>query len=57
VSLDHRLISLLVCPVCKGPLELLRDAEAPDELVLPGRPAGLPHPRRHAGDAGERSRR
>lgn len=25
--MDHRLISLLVCPVCKGPLELLRDAE------------------------------
>lgn len=27
MTLDHRLISLLVCPLCKGPLELLRDAE------------------------------
>ncbi len=27
MSLDHRLIDLLVCPVCKGPLELRRDAE------------------------------
>lgn len=25
MSLDHRLIDLLVCPVCKGPLEVLRD--------------------------------
>jgi uncharacterized protein len=34
VSLDHRLISLLVCPLCKGPLELLRDAEQrPTELA------------------------
>ena len=33
VSIDHRLITLLVCPVCKGPLELLRDAEQrPSEL-------------------------
>lgn len=23
--MDHRLLELLVCPVCKGPLELLRD--------------------------------
>jgi hypothetical protein len=27
MSLDHRLIQLLVCPICKGPLELRRDAE------------------------------
>jgi uncharacterized protein len=27
MSLDHRLIDLLVCPVCKGPLEMQRDAE------------------------------
>jgi uncharacterized protein YbaR (Trm112 family) len=26
MSLDHRLIELLVCPVCKGALELRRDA-------------------------------
>lgn len=25
MSLDHRLIDLLVCPVCKGPLQMLRD--------------------------------
>jgi uncharacterized protein YbaR (Trm112 family) len=36
VSLDHRLITLLVCPLCKGPLELLRDAEQrPTELACP----------------------
>jgi uncharacterized protein YbaR (Trm112 family) len=34
MSLDHRLLSLLVCPLCKGPLELLRDAEQrPTELA------------------------
>ena len=27
MSLDHRLIDLLVCPVCKGPLQMRRDAE------------------------------
>ena len=27
MSLDHRLINLLVCPVCKGALQLRRDAE------------------------------
>ena len=27
MTLDHRLIDLLVCPVCKGPLEMLRDAD------------------------------
>jgi uncharacterized protein len=25
MSLDHRLIELLLCPLCKGPLELRRD--------------------------------
>lgn len=34
MSLDHRLITLLVCPLCKGPLELLRDAQQrPHELA------------------------
>lgn len=34
MSLDHRLISLLVCPLCKGPLTLLRDGEQhPVELA------------------------
>jgi uncharacterized protein YbaR (Trm112 family) len=36
MSLDHRLLSLLVCPLCKGPLALLRDAEQqPRELACP----------------------
>jgi hypothetical protein len=36
MSLDHRLINLLVCPVCKGPLEMRRDeALRPLELVCP----------------------
>lgn len=34
MTLDHRLIELLVCPVCKGPLELARDEQArPSELI------------------------
>lgn len=34
MSIDHRLLTLLVCPLCKGPLELLRDAEQrPAELA------------------------
>ena len=34
MSLDHRLIDLLVCPVCKGPLEMRRNAEQrPTDLV------------------------
>ncbi|WP_119354944.1 Trm112 family protein [Azohydromonas sediminis] len=36
MTLDHRLIELLVCPVCKGPLELQRDEQMrPTELVCP----------------------
>ena len=36
MSLDHRLIELLVCPVCKGPLQLRRDAEQrPLDLACP----------------------
>ncbi len=36
MTLDHRLIELLVCPVCKGPLELRRDPEQrPLDLVCP----------------------
>ncbi len=27
MTIDHRLIDLLVCPVCKGPLTVLRDAD------------------------------
>ena len=45
MTLDHRLIAMLVCPVCKGPLEAGRDAEgrlvelecAPDKLAFPVR--------------------
>lgn len=34
MSLDHRLVSLLVCPICKGPLDLLRDDDQrPRELA------------------------
>lgn len=34
MTLDHRLIELLVCPICKGPLELVRgDSPANAELV------------------------
>ena len=34
MSLDHRLINLLVCPVCKGPLEMRRDADLrPTDLL------------------------
>jgi uncharacterized protein YbaR (Trm112 family) len=37
MTIDHRLLALLVCPVCKGPLELRRDADTqrPSELVCP----------------------
>ena len=27
MPIDHRLINLIVCPVCKGPLEMVRDAD------------------------------
>lgn len=34
MSLDHRLIDLLVCPVCKGPLTMNRDDHLrPTELA------------------------
>jgi hypothetical protein len=36
MTLDHRLIDLLVCPACKGPLEMRRDTEQrPTDLVCP----------------------
>jgi uncharacterized protein len=36
MTLDHRLLHLLVCPVCKGPLEVLRDEQQrPVELACP----------------------
>ena len=34
--MDHRLIDLLVCPVCKGPLQVLRDdLMRPTEILCP----------------------
>jgi hypothetical protein len=47
--MDHRLIELLVCPICKGPLELVRDGSsrpaelrcAADRLAFPVRD-GIP---------------
>ncbi len=36
MSLDHRLIELLLCPLCKGPLRLRRNEEQrPTELACP----------------------
>lgn len=35
-TLDHRLIELLVCPLCKGPLAMVRDADyQPIALACP----------------------
>ena len=43
MSLDHRLIALLVCPLCKGPLQLVHDALArPTELQCPADRLGFP---------------
>jgi uncharacterized protein YbaR (Trm112 family) len=43
MTLDHRLIDLLVCPVCKGPLQALRDAENRlVELQCPADKLGFP---------------
>lgn len=43
MSLDHRLIDLLVCPLCKGPLTLARDAGAqPLELQCAADRLGFP---------------
>ena len=49
MSLDHRLINLLVCPICKGPLTMVRDEQqrplelqcAADRLAFPIRD-GIP---------------
>ena len=36
MTLDRRLLDLLVCPVCKGPLDMWRNPEGrPHELVCP----------------------
>lgn len=36
MTIDRRLLSLLVCPLCKGALSLTHDAESrPHELICP----------------------
>ena len=43
MSLDHRLIDLLVCPLCKGPLQMARDAQSrPTELQCHADRLGFP---------------
>lgn len=44
MSLDHRLIELLLCPVCKGPLQMARRPEdgQPIELQCPADRLGFP---------------
>ncbi len=52
MSIDHRLLDLLVCPVCKGALQPFRDAEGQlVELHCNADRLGFPDPRRHPGDA------
>jgi uncharacterized protein YbaR (Trm112 family) len=34
MTLDHRLVDLLVCPICKGPLSLLAQAEGAQRELL-----------------------
>lgn len=43
MTLDPRLLSLLVCPLCKGPLTLVRSPEGrPHELQCPADRLGFP---------------
>ena len=43
MSLDHRLIDLLVCPLCKGPLTMARDEQGRQtELQCPADRLGFP---------------
>ena len=43
MSLDHRLIDLLVCPLCKGPLQMARNPQGqPHELQCPADRLGFP---------------
>jgi hypothetical protein len=43
MTVDHRLLELLVCPNCKGPLKLRRDELArPVELVCSSDRLGFP---------------
>ncbi|WP_396268230.1 Trm112 family protein [Ideonella sp.] len=41
--MDTRLLGILVCPLCKGPLTLQRDeAGRPHELICPADRLGFP---------------
>ncbi|MGL6108543.1 MAG: Trm112 family protein [Rubrivivax sp.] len=43
MTLDHRLLDLLICPVCKGPLQAHRDSAGRlDELQCPADRLGFP---------------
>jgi uncharacterized protein YbaR (Trm112 family) len=43
MTIDHRMLHLLVCPVCKGPLTLLRDEQQrPVELACPADQLAFP---------------
>ncbi len=43
MSLDHRLVALLTCPLCKGPLQLSRNVDGwPLELRCPADRLGFP---------------
>ena len=43
MTLDHRLIALLTCPLCKGPLQMARDANGrQNELRCPADRLGFP---------------
>jgi len=43
MTLDTRLLGILVCPLCKGPLTLQRDQDGrPLELICPADRLGFP---------------
>lgn len=43
MTLDTRLLGILVCPLCKGPLTLQRDQDGrPQELICPADRLGFP---------------
>ena len=48
IDLDARLLDILACPVCKGPLRYERKQE---HAHLPCRPPGISDSRRHTRDA------
>jgi uncharacterized protein len=43
MTVDHRLLEMLVCPLCKGPLTMRRDEHLrPTELICPVDRLGFP---------------